>query len=107
MRSRSLLAAVTLAAGLVTATAPSPLAQGSAACDPVDPAACLLPFPNDYFTVPDSGTATGIRVDLKREAMPRNVLGSAVDPREWNRNDGFSPGAMLLTHVPGLDPVRS
>lgn len=21
-------------------------------CDPVDPAACLLPFPNDYFTVP-------------------------------------------------------
>ncbi|HEU5473802.1 MAG TPA: hypothetical protein VFV67_24420 [Actinophytocola sp.] len=107
MRSRSLLAAVVLAAGLVTATAPAAVAQSPAACDPVDPAACLLPFPNDYFTVADSGTATGIRVDLKREAMPRNVLGSAVDPREWNRNDGFSPGAMLLTHVPGLDPVRS
>src|SRR4051794_29461458 len=23
-------------------------------CDPIDPAACLLPFPNDFFTVPDA-----------------------------------------------------
>src|SRR5690606_14030014 len=26
-----------------------------------------------------------------------------VQPAEWNRNDGFSPGAMLLAHFPGID----
>src|SRR5699024_5904055 len=25
------------------------------------------------------------------------------DPRQWNRNDGFAPGSMMLTRVPGLD----
>src|SRR4051812_36413469 len=33
-------------------------------CDPTDPAACLLPFPNDFFTVADPATATGRRVNL-------------------------------------------
>lgn len=73
------------------------------ACDPLDPAACLLPFPSDRWTVADPTTPTGRRVALPLEAMPRNVLGKPVDPTEWNRNDGFSPGAMLLTHVPDLD----
>ncbi len=35
--------------------------------------------------------------------MPRNVVGKPIDPTEWNRNDGFSPGSMVLAHVPGLD----
>lgn len=68
-----------------------------------DPAACLLPFPNDVFTVPDPTTDTGRRVDLPLAGMPRNVAGVPIDPTEWNRNDGFSPGSMILTHVPGLD----
>lgn len=34
--------------------------------------------------------------------MPRNVLGKPVDPTEWNRNDGFSPGALIITYVPNL-----
>ena len=33
--------------------------------------------------------------------MPANAAGVHVDPTEWNRNDGFSPGAMILAHVPG------
>ncbi|MGV3759892.1 MAG: LPXTG cell wall anchor domain-containing protein [Actinomycetota bacterium] len=73
------------------------------ACDPLDPAVCLFPFPSDHWTEASGETATGRRVALPIEAMPRNVLGKPVDPAEWNRNDGFSPGAMLLTHVPGLD----
>src|SRR5256885_12285985 len=28
-------------------------------------------------------------------------------PAAWNRNDGFSPGSMILAHVPGLDLVRT
>jgi hypothetical protein len=79
----------------------------STGCDPVDLAACLLPFPNDYFTVADANKDTRIRVNFDRSAMPRNVLGTPINPWEWNRNDGFSPGSMMLTQVPGLDLART
>ncbi|MGH9274801.1 MAG: hypothetical protein ACRDZU_09155, partial [Acidimicrobiales bacterium] len=72
-------------------------------CDDLDPAACLLPFPNDAFTGADPTMATGRRVNLNLASTPRNVLGKPVDPTEWNRNDGFSPGSMVLTHVAELD----
>ena len=35
--------------------------------------------------------------------MPRNVAGKPIDPIEYNRNDGFSPGSPIVTKVPGLD----
>ena len=82
--------------GGVTSALPSP-------CDPIDPTACLLPFPNDLFTVTDPTTDTGRRVNLSIAATPRNRAGLPVDPTEWNRNDGFSPGSMVLAQVPGLD----
>jgi hypothetical protein len=74
-----------------------------ARCDPLDAAVCLQPFPNNHFTVADPGAPTGRRVHLSGASMPANVLGLRIDPREWNRNDGFSPGAPLITRVPGLD----
>ena len=76
-------------------------------CDPVDMAACLLPFPNDFFTVADATTATGRRVAFSPLAMPRNTAGKPIDPTEWNRNDGFSPGTPVLTLVPGVDLART
>src|SRR5437764_5129955 len=76
-------------------------------CDPLDRTACLLPFPNDSFTVRDPSTATGRRVNLASSAMPRNSAGVPIDPTEWNRNDGFSPGSMVITHVPGIDLTRT
>ncbi|HEX2551864.1 MAG TPA: hypothetical protein VHK64_09755, partial [Nocardioidaceae bacterium] len=72
-------------------------------CDELDPKACLLPFPNDRFTVPDASTDTGRLVHLDVLSMPRDVAGKPVDPTEWNRNDGFSPSTPILTYVPGLD----
>jgi hypothetical protein len=77
------------------------------ACDFLDSAKCLYPFPNDYFTVRDGSTDTGRRVELTPDAMPRNVSGVPIDPTEWNRNDGFSPGSAILTYVPGLDLERT
>ena len=79
------------------------IATAAGACDDLDPRLCLLPFPNDQFTTLDPSTRTGRRVDLSPLATPRNVAGKPMDPTEWNRNDGFSPGSMVLTHVPGLD----
>jgi len=77
------------------------------ACDFLDPAKCLYPFPNDYFTVRDRSTDTGRRVELAAESMPRNAAGVPIDPAEWNRNDGFSPGSPVITFVPGLDLERT
>jgi hypothetical protein len=92
--------------GAARADTPDPVSIASG-CDSLDPSSCLFPFPNDYFTTPDPGTDTGLRVNLPIQGMPRNVAGKPMDPTEWNRNDGFSPGAMILTHVPGVDLARS
>jgi hypothetical protein len=72
------------------------------ACDPIDPAQCMLPYPNDWFTKPDSTSATGRRLDLNVLATPRNVAGKPVETQEFNRSDGFSAGAQILTVVPGM-----
>jgi hypothetical protein len=82
--------------------APAGTASSAPSCDPIDSGACLLPFPNDRFTVP-ADTPTGRRVALPAEGMPSNAGGTPIDPTEWNRNDGFSPGSMLLADVPGVD----
>jgi hypothetical protein len=80
---------------------------GPTPCDSLDPKQCLFPFPNDYFTVRDPSTATGRRVNFSVDAMPKNAQGTPIDPAEWNRNDGFSPGSAILTFVPGLDLART
>ncbi|HEX5095151.1 MAG TPA: hypothetical protein VFX21_04025 [Acidimicrobiia bacterium] len=76
-------------------------------CDPIDQRHCLLPFPSDTFTVADETTETGRRVALSRDSMPTNKDGVHVDPREWNRNDGFSPGQPISIYVAGLDVAQS
>lgn len=78
----------------------------AATCDPTDPSHCLFPWPNDRFTAP-ADTDTGKRLDLPLTGMPKNVAGVPVDPSPYHRNDGFSPGQLLITHVPGLDPVAT
>lgn len=72
-------------------------------CDPLDERACLLPWPNDAFTVPDDDTATGRRLDIHPESTPQNAQGVHIDVTDQNRADGFSPGSAILALVPGLD----
>jgi hypothetical protein len=76
-------------------------------CDPLVPERCLLPFPNDYFTVRDRDTPTHRRVQLAADALPANAMGMPWDPTELNRSDGCSPGAAALLWMPGVDLVRS
>ncbi|HWA67826.1 MAG TPA: hypothetical protein VG899_15800 [Mycobacteriales bacterium] len=71
-------------------------------CDPIDPAQCLLPYPNDWFTKADPTSATGRRLDLNELAMPKNIAGLPIDPTAWNASDGFSAGSEILTVVPGM-----
>jgi hypothetical protein len=79
----------------------------SAKCDNLDPAVCLQPFPNNYFTKASTKTDTGLQVHFGLTDMPRNVAGKPIQPRQWNRNDGFSPGSLITTYVPGLDLAKT
>ena len=74
-----------------------------AGCDPLDTRQCVLPYPSNATTIVDASAATGLRVAFPAGGLPANAAGARFDPTEWNRNDGFSPNATLLTHVPGLD----
>ncbi len=88
------------------AAAEDVVVENPAACDPIDPAVCLQPWPNDYFVRRDAATPTKRRLNLKLEAMPRsgsNGGGKPIQPDDYNASDGFSPGQMITTRVPGLD----
>src|SRR4051812_26536943 len=65
-------------------------------CDPLGGSQCLFPWPNDYFRK-DGHLA------LSASMMPHNASGVALDPSDYNRADGFSPGATIVLKVPGLD----
>ena len=80
------------------------LPAGSAvACDPLDPSACLYPWPNDHFTRADPTSPTGKRLALQDDWMPKNRFGKPVSAAPYNWSDGFSPGNMMVTKVPGFD----
>jgi hypothetical protein len=76
-------------------------------CEFLGQSRCLLPFPSDWFTVSDSSTDTGRRVNLSSAALPTNVSGTPMDPSGWNSNDGFSPGSAIVVHVPSVDLAAS
>jgi hypothetical protein len=83
------------------------VAKPAADCQPFAGRPCLFPFPSNLFTRRDRTSHTGLRVKLPATAMPRNTKGSRIGVREYNRNDGFSPGSALVLHIPGLDNQRA
>ena len=76
-------------------------------CDPLDTTRCLLPFPSNAYTEQDPTTDTTRRVRIPAAGMPANVGGTAIDPTEWNRNDGFSPNTPIMVYLPELDAELS
>lgn len=100
------LGAADLAAETLDRSAPA----AAAPCDPLDPGHCLLPFPNDYFTVGDVGSPTGRRLELAIEVTPINsneTNPKRVDPTRWNELDGWSVGPALLFYDPAVDLAAS
>ncbi len=81
--------------------------SGAPGCEFLGQARCHLPFPNNWFTEADSRTPTGRRVHFAPGSMPANQAGVRIDPAEWNRNDGFSPGSAIVVLVPEVDLARS
>lgn len=64
---------------------------------------CMLPFPDDYYTVSDPSSATGRRINFKTEGTPTNALGSHIEAAPYNASDGFSPGSAILVKIPGIE----
>ena len=78
--------------------APKPIDLSRAdGCDFIgqqDGSLCLLPFPDDYYTVRDPSHARpAAGSTLKTAAMPANASGTHIDAAPYNPSDGFSPGA--------------
>lgn len=97
-------ARATLVLAIALLGAPAAAARGAGGgCDPIDPARCLLPWPNDHFTRPDPASPTGRRLDLRDRQMPRNAQGVPISAADYDESDGFSPGQTIVTKVPGLD----
>ena len=78
-------------------------AETASTCDILDPTRCLLPFPSSHFLSFDESTPTGRRVAFASESMPKNADGTAVDPTDWNRSDGFSPMSPMLAYFNRID----
>lgn len=75
------------------------LGNTSWACDPIDPAVCGLPFPNNFFRGQNGF------LNLTKEVFPLTGDGTAVDPEKggWNHLDGFSASVSLLAFMPAVD----
>jgi hypothetical protein len=69
-----------------------------------DGSACMLPFPNDLFTV---GKGAARRLNLPVAGMPKDAAGKPINPLPYAASDGFSPGSLIVAHVPGLDNPES
>src|SRR5438552_13622767 len=91
------------AEGALPASAGAARLATTATCDPIATSLCLLPFPDDFYTVADPDSPTGRRLHLPVAAMPVNISGVPIDPSETNRSDGFSPGSMVMAFVPAID----
>ena len=52
-------------------------------CDPLDPAQCMLPYPNDWFTKPDATSATGRRPQWYPQMELREHWYRVAAPEQW------------------------
>jgi len=100
---------VLVAAGCATTAAKgtSTLDPGVRGCDVLLTAPvghdCLLPWPNNAFTVASKRTVTGRRLSISSSLDPTNVRGVHASTTYANQGDGFSPGSVIMTYVPHLD----
>jgi hypothetical protein len=72
----------------------------TAACDPMDPSRCLLPWPDSTYSVADKSTQTGIRVQIDKSSLI-----APDDPTSINLADGFSRVSPLVTAFPADVPA--
>jgi pimeloyl-ACP methyl ester carboxylesterase len=69
--------------------------------NPLVPEVAALPYPADFYLVEDASTATGRRLALPQEVMPRSVDATLF------QQDGFTVIPAILAYLPGGTDVAS
>jgi hypothetical protein len=107
----ALVASPIVAVPFVTTAGATTLDPGVRGCDVLLTAPvghdCLLPWPNNAFTVASKTTPTGRQLAVSSTLDPTNVKGVHVSTIYINQGDGFSPGSVIMTYVPNLNLVAS
>ena len=71
----------------------------AAGCNPIAVTTeCMLPYPSDLLTVPDSTTVTGLRVALPPNSLAVPAGAMPIDMSAFNRFDGFPTSVPILVH---------
>lgn len=83
--------------------APGERRPRTSACDALDAARCLLPFPSSAYMRADADSPTGVRVAIEDASLP----GDGTDETGFvNLADGFSRITPVLTMIEGgIDPA--
>ncbi len=66
-------------------------------CNPLGGSRCIAPWPSSVFEVDDATTETGRRLAVGETTLPTNIDNIAFDPAPYNRHDGFSSSAPVIT----------
>ncbi len=76
-------------------------------CNPLGGARCITPWPSAIYQADDATTASGRRLAIPVGALPTNIDGIPIEPGPYNKLDGFSSAAPLVTAFEtGVDPTN-
>jgi len=84
---------------LLASVAVVSFAQQFSDCDPLDPARCMLPFPNNFW-LRRNATTGQTHLQFGLDTFPKTTSGKPIDPAKggWNDLDGFSPLMPIMTY---------
>ncbi|MCC6808197.1 MAG: hypothetical protein IT381_12300 [Deltaproteobacteria bacterium] len=91
---RYVLGLMLLVAGCQPANFGGKETEGDEACDGLDEANCLFPFPSDYFR-------KGGHLAFTERAMPRSADRLRFSPEAFNARDGYSAITPIYFHIAG------
>ena len=72
-----------------------------AECTPRGGGHCMEPWRSWVYEVADTTSATGVRLAIPDGGLLTNSNGDKVVPAPWNKADGFSAAAAIVTAFPG------
>ena len=78
-------------------------AHAEQTCHPLSVKTCTLPFPSNFYTNSDPGSATGLRVDLKGTLFNQTVedaISNLGSPEIFQGATGFSAAAPIMIELP-------
>lgn len=75
-------------------------------CDPLQTAACAMPWPSDRYLVADETRDTGYVLDFPATATPASAAAGPIDPTAWRRLDGYGLGTPILALFEDVEPTQ-